>query len=112
MPIVGNKKVHITAQVSEYAVPPIKDMLVMGKQSAIGCIAMRRALELLIKTPFEHIELENDEVISDILVRSPLLRRIPRDALVEFVLTHIKPLLGVEEVLHVDMDVNVYLTVG
>lgn len=106
------RKAHISARISEYAVPPIKDRLVLGKHAPIGCIAMRRALELLIKTPFEHIEIENDDVISDILVRSPLLRRVPRGDLISFVLTHVKPLLGPEEVLHAEVDVNVFLTSG
>ncbi|OGV74430.1 MAG: hypothetical protein A3B82_01730 [Methylophilales bacterium RIFCSPHIGHO2_02_FULL_57_10] len=112
MPADAQRKTHISARISEYAVPPIKDMLVLGKRAPIGCIAMCRALELLIKTPFEHIEIENDDVISDILVRSPLLRRVSREELISFVLTHVKPLLGPEEVLHAEIDVNVFLATG
>lgn len=103
---------HISAHISEYAIPPIKDMLVLGKHAPIGCVAMRRALELLIKTPFEHIELKDDEIISDILVRQSLLRRLVESDLVAFVLTHVKPLLGAEEVLHVELDVKVFLGVS
>jgi hypothetical protein len=72
---------------------------------------MRRAIELLIKTPFEHIELE-DDVISDILVRQHLLRRVSSDELIDFVMTHVKPLMGPDEVLHAEIDVNVFLTAG
>lgn len=84
----------------------------MGKDAAIGCIAMRRALELLVKIPFEHIELENDDTISDILVRQSLLRRVPKEDLVNFVLSRVKPLLGPEEVLHAEIDVSVFLDSG
>lgn len=105
------RKIQIAAQVSEYAIPPLKDMLILGKQSPIGCIAMRRAIELLVKAPFEHIEL-SDEVISDILVRQPLLRRVSKDELIDFVMTHVKPLMGPEEVLHVELEVNVALSAG
>lgn len=112
MTVETQSKAYINARVSEYAIPPIRDMLVLGKDSPIGCIAMRRALELLIKTPFEHIELENDDVISDILVRVPILKRVPKEQLINYVLTHIKPLLGQEEVLHVEVDVSVFLSSG
>jgi hypothetical protein len=105
----SEKKIDITARVGEYAIPPLKDMLILGKESPIGCIAMRRAIELLVKAPFEHIELE-DDVISDILVRRHLLRRVSRDALIDFVVTHMKPLMGTEEVLHAELDVNVSLS--
>jgi hypothetical protein len=106
-----NKKSHITARIGEYAIPPLKDMLVLGKQAPIGCIAMRRAVELLIKTPFEHIEVE-DDVISDILVRQHLLRRVSKDSLIDFVMTHVKPMMGVDEVLHAELDVSVFLSDG
>lgn len=106
-----NKKIHIAARVGEYAIPPLKDMLVMGKEAPIGCIAMRRAIELLIKTPFEHIEIE-DDVISDILVRQQLLRRISKDGLIDFVIANVKPMMGNDEVLHAELDINVYLSDG
>lgn len=106
-----HRKAHLSARISEYAVPPIKDMLVLGKHAPIGRIAMCRALELLIKTPFEHIEI-TDDVISDILVRQPLLRRITKEELVDFVMVNIKPLLGPEEVLHVELDTQVFLVSG
>jgi hypothetical protein len=107
----NNKKTHISARVEEYAIPPLKDMLVLGKLSPIGCIAMRRAIELLIKAPFEHIEIE-DDVISDILVRKPILRRIPKDRLIDFVLANLKPMMGTDEVLHAEIDVSVFVTDG
>lgn len=111
MMTASEKKIHISARIGEYAIPPLKDMLILGKQAPIGCIAMRRAIELLIKTPFEHIEL-NDDVISDILVRQHLLRRVSRDALINFVMTQVKPLMGPEEVLHAEIDINVFLSAG
>ena len=109
---ITQRKAYISARVDEYIVPPIKDMLVLGKDAPIGCIAMRRALELLVKTPFEHIEIEGDDTIGDILVRKPLLRRLPREGLIQHVLANIKPLMGPEEVLHVELGVTVTLDGG
>lgn len=111
MMATSEKKIHISARMGEYAIPPLKDMLILGNQSPIGCIAMRRAIELLVKAPFEHIELE-DDVISDILVRQQLLRRVPRDALIDFVMTHVKPLMGSDEVMHAELDIKVFLSAG
>jgi hypothetical protein len=83
-------------------------MLVLGKESPIGCIAMRRAIELLVKAPFEHIEFD-DDVISDILVRQSLLKRISKEALIDFVLIQVKPLMSADEILHAEMDISVQL---
>ena len=110
MTTVKQNKIHVSARVGEYNIPPMKDMLVLGKRAPIGCIAMRRALDLLIKTPFEHIEIEDDDVISDILVRKPLLKRIGKDELIKFVLRDVKPLLSPEELLHVELEIDVILS--
>lgn len=102
----SQNKHHLSARITEYKMPPIKDALVLGRDTPIGCHAMRRALSLLIKSPYEHIELE-DEVISDILVRQSLLRRLSREQLIQFVLRNIKPLMAEDEVLHLDIEVEV-----
>ena len=57
-------------------------------------------------SPFEHLEFE-DDVISDIIVRGAILRRIPKDKLIAFVLSQIKPLMTVDEILHLDLEVEV-----
>lgn len=96
----------LVARITEYQIPPFRDALVLGREASIGCQAVRRALSLLVKTPFTHIEVD-DEVIGDILIRENLLRRVSQERIITFVLEHIKPLMGVEEVLQVDIDIEV-----
>jgi len=96
----------IRAHVREFAIPPIHDALVLGRHAPIGCKAFRKALDLLMAQPFEHIELD-DPVVNDLLVRAAILRRVPQDKLVAFVLQQVKPLMGADEVLHLDLDIRV-----
>ncbi len=102
----GQMDSGLRAQVKEYKMPPFRDALVLGREASIGCQAMRRALALLMKIPFAHIELD-DAVIADILIRENLLRRVSKEQLIAFVLTHIKPLMGADEALQIDLDVEV-----
>lgn len=106
---VSENKAHISARISEYSIPPLKDMLVLGKDAPIGCIAMRRSLELLVRTPFAHIELKDDDIVSDILIRQPLLRRISENLLISFVMQQVKPMMGADEVLQVELDIKIFL---
>lgn len=99
----------LVARVREYQMPPFRDALVLGRNASIGCQAVQRALTLLVKAPFAHIEVA-DEIISDILVRENLLLRVSREQIVAFVLMHIKPLMGVDEMLQVDLDIEVTVT--
>ena len=41
---------------------------------------------------------------SDILVRAAILRRVPKDKLIAFVVQNIKPMMGSDEVLHLDLE--------
>jgi hypothetical protein len=99
-------KYTLKARVREFGVPPIHDALVIGKRAAIGCGAIRKAIEYLVASPFDHLEFE-DDVISNIIVRSAILRRIPKDKLIAFVVSQIKTLMGEDEILHLDLEVEV-----
>lgn len=104
----SSSKHSLKARLNEFQIPPIRDGLVLGRDSAIGCVAMRRALDLLISSPFEHIEVE-DEVISDILIRQGVLRRVPQHKLIDFVMRRIKPLMGPEEIIHLELNAEVLI---
>ena len=101
-------KHSLQVRVKEFCIPPIHDGLILGKQAPIGCAAIRKALELLVAVPFEHIEID-DAVISDILVRRAILRRLPKAKLIAFVLERLKPLMGAEEILHLDLHTEVHV---
>ncbi|OGT23116.1 MAG: hypothetical protein A2342_00460 [Gallionellales bacterium RIFOXYB12_FULL_54_9] len=98
----------IRANLTEFVLPPIDDGLVLGKLSPIGHVAVGKALSLLSTTSFDHIAIE-DDVIGDILVRTAIMRKISREQLIVFVLNEIKPLMGPEEIIHLDIKVEISL---
>jgi hypothetical protein len=98
----------IRAQMTEFVLPPIDDGLVLGKESPIGHVAVGKALSLLSTTSYDHIAIE-DEIIGDILVRSAIMRKISKEQLIAFVINEIKPLMGTEEIIHLDIEVEISL---
>jgi hypothetical protein len=98
----------LRARVRVFAIPPIHDALVIGRRAPIGCEAFKRALNLLVPDHFEDLH-PDDAVVSDILIRSTFLHRVPPEKLVQFVLRHIKPLMSDEEVLHLDLECELTL---
>ena len=95
-------------RVSEFAIPPVSDGLVLGKDSPIGFAAITKALSLLIADHMQSVEV-TDDVISHIIVRRGILRRIPQDRLVAFVLQRVKPLMCAQEILHLHVKVEVLI---
>ncbi len=99
---------RLRAHIKEFVLPPITDGLVLGRASPIGHVAVGRALSLLSTTAFEHIEID-DDVISDILIRKAILRKIPAAELKTFILDEIKPAMGAEEILHLALEVELFV---
>jgi hypothetical protein len=105
---VGAVKSRVRARVTEFGYPPIHDALVLGNAAPLGAEAFRKAVNLLVASPFEDIRLE-DDVIGGVLVRTSVLRRITKEKLVDFIIRRIKPLMGEDEILHLDLQIEVDL---
>lgn len=93
----------VRVRIREFSIPPVTDALVIGKKAPIGSQAMSRALSLLHVAPFEHVPLEDDDVIEDVLVRASVLNKIPRAKLLELVRKRIKPFMSTDEVINLDV---------
>jgi len=106
----GKRRSIIRAQLTEFVLPPIDDGLVLGKSSPIGHVAVGKALSLLSTTSFDHIPIE-DDIIGDILKATGTKKTadFSKDQLIAFVLNEIKPLMGEEEIIHLDLEVELTL---
>lgn len=100
--------INVRIHIREFSIPPINDLLILGKHAPIGSEAIRRALSLLHVAPFEHIPVE-DDVVEDIVVRKGVLNKIPREKLVSLVLNRVKPYMTADEVTHVELKPELIL---
>src|ERR1700704_4293252 len=104
--ILGATKARVRARVTEFGYPPIRDALVLGKTAPLGAEAFRKAVDLLVASPFEDIQVE-DDVIGSVLVQTSVLRRISKDNFIDFIIRRVKPLMSTEEILHLDLQIEV-----
>ena len=102
-------KFLLQARIKEFAIPPITDALVIGREASIGTNALKKALNLLIPEHFEQVTM-SDEIVADVLIKSILLRRLTKDRLVTFVIEQIKPFMSAADILHVQLDMEILLT--
>ncbi len=102
-------KFVLHARIKEFAIPPITDGLVIGKEASIGTVALQKALNLLIPDHFEHVTIE-DEIIADVLIKSILLRRLTKERLVKFLIEQIKPFMSPQDIIHIQLDLEISLT--
>jgi hypothetical protein len=98
----------VRARVTEFGYPPVHDALVLGINAPLGTEAFKKAVGLLVSTPFENVSI-SDDVIGSVLVRSSVLRRIAAEKFLDFVVRRVKPLMSGEEILHLDVHIEVEL---
>ena len=92
----------------KFDVPPFRDCLVIGRRSPIGCVAIKKALKLLRGNSFDDLH-PDDDIVGDILVRTDILRMLPKEKLIDLILRRIKPLMGESEIVYLEIDVEVVL---
>jgi hypothetical protein len=98
---------HVKIKLKEFIIPPINDALIIGKNAPIGSEAMRRALTLLHGAPFDMIKVE-DDIVSEILVRNTILKKIQQDNFINLIYKKVKPFMSIDEVIHLDIDVEMF----
>lgn len=83
--VESTKKAEITLRLSEFEMPPMQDVLIVGKRAPIGPEAARRMVDILSPEQYEIVELEHP-IIEAIVLRKFLMSMIPKDKLISLIL--------------------------
>ena len=71
--------------ISEFEIPPMQDVLIVGRRSPIGPEAAKRMVDILSPDQYEIIEVDHP-IIEAIVVRTALFNMVPKDKLVAIIL--------------------------
>ena len=83
--IDGTKKVEINIRFSEFEMPPMQDILLVGKRAPIGPEAARRMVDILSPEQYEIVKIEH-EYIEAVVIRKSLLNMLSKDKLIPIIL--------------------------
>lgn len=83
--IEGIKKAEISMRFSEFEMPPMQDVLLVGKRAPIGPEAARRMVDVLSPEQYEIVKIEH-EYIEAIVVRKSLLNMLSKDKLIPIIM--------------------------
>lgn len=81
----STRKAEITLRFSEFEVPPMQDVMIIGKRAPIGSEAARRMVDILSPEQYEIIEVEH-AVIEAVVLRKSLIDMVSKDKLVDLIL--------------------------
>jgi len=80
-----SRKAEISMHFSEFEMPPMQDILIVGKNAPIGPEAARRMVDILSPEQYEIVKI-NHEYIEAIVLRKSLLTMLPKDKLIPIIM--------------------------
>jgi len=83
--VTGNRKAEIIMRLSEFEVPPMQDVLIVGRQAPIGPEAARRMADILSPEQYDIVKLDH-ETIEALVIRKNLFNFIPKEKLISLIL--------------------------
>jgi len=78
----GTTRANIVMRFSEFEMPPMQDVLLVGKRAPIGPEAARRMVDVLSPQQYEIIKIDHP-TIEAVVIRKTLLSILERDKLIE-----------------------------
>lgn len=81
----NSKRAEITIRLSEFEMPPMQDVLIVGKRAPIGPEAAKRMVDILSPEQYQIIKIDHS-VIEAIVIRKSLMQMIEKDKLISIIL--------------------------
>lgn len=103
------RRARVHMEIRHFKLPPVESALVVGVRSPIGPNAMEKALQEMMPHQYVRVDVDNER-IQTIFLQATHLRRIPKQRLVQLILTNCEEMIDGTEMLHVTLDVLVAAT--
>ncbi|MBB6729431.1 hypothetical protein H7C18_00790 [Cohnella sp. CBP 2801] len=96
----------LSLKISEFEMPPMQDLLIIGKRAPIGPEAVRRMAEALSPDQFSIVRIEHPK-IEAVLIRTSLLQMLDERVLVNIIIQEAEALINETMVLRSELKVAV-----
>ncbi|HUC93881.1 MAG TPA: hypothetical protein VMS09_18010 [Paenibacillus sp.] len=103
---VYSRKATLSLKISEFEVPPMQDLLIIGKKAPIGPEAVKRMAEALSPEQFTLIRMDHPR-IEAVLIRNSLLQMLDQRLLMNIVMEEAERLIHDTMVLRSELKIAV-----
>ncbi|WP_371366487.1 hypothetical protein SRRS_08280 [Sporomusa rhizae] len=105
----SSKKVELSMRLSEFEIPPMQDVLIIGKKAPIGSEAAKRMVNILSPDQYEIKKLEHPS-IEAIVIRKSLLNMLPQDKLISLVLEEGEKIANETMIVKVQLNITIIVS--
>lgn len=101
-----SRKATLSLKISEFEVPPMQDLLIIGKKAPIGPEAVKRMAQALSPEQFTIVKLEHAK-IEAVLIRNSLLQMLDEHVLMQIITEEADRLISDNTVLRSELKISV-----
>ncbi|MED1784828.1 hypothetical protein P4V43_23620 [Brevibacillus fortis] len=101
---VHSRKATLSLKISEFEVPPMQDLLIIGRKAPIGPEAVRRMADALSPEQFTLLKM-NHPKIEAVLLRNTLLQMIDEKLLMKIILEEAERMISDSMVLRSELKI-------
>lgn len=106
----NQRKFTVQLSFEEVKLPPLEDILILGKKCPQGKIAVSQSFELLVPNEFEVFEVA-DSNIEAVLINKKLLVKIDSESIINILKEKVFPFVSDSEILKIDFKLRIYYDV-
>lgn len=100
----GNRKAGLKISFSEFDIPPIQDILLIGKLAPVGPEAVKRMVDALAPGQYEIVTVK-DSHIEAVAIKTTIFNLIPRKILLDIILEEGKKITSDNSLLKAKLDI-------
>ncbi|WP_127486783.1 hypothetical protein [Paenibacillus ehimensis] len=100
------RKATLSLKISEFEVPPMQDLLIIGKKAPIGPEAVKRMAQALSPEQFTIVKLDHAK-IEAVLIRNSILQMLDERLLMQIILEEADRLISDNMVLRSELKISV-----
>lgn len=105
----GSKKVEINIRLSEFEVPPIQDVLVVGKKAPIGPEAARRMVDVLSPDQYDILKIDHP-FIEAIIIRKALCRILSPEKIIKLIVEESEKIMDEDMLIKMQLDISLQIS--
>ncbi|MDK2918472.1 MAG: hypothetical protein PWQ37_1205 [Candidatus Petromonas sp.] len=107
--VESRKKAEITMRLTEFEIPPMQDVLIVGKNAPIGPEAVRRMVDILSPEQYEVIKVQHP-IIEAIVIRKALTNILTKDKLIPIIIEEGEKVASESTIIKANIDIVVHVS--
>jgi len=103
----GKRQVRLSIRMKEFDLPPVRDVVVVGRRAAIGPKGLFESLDRMVPDAYVLVPVTGHDIVEAVILRKRCLAIVDKDRLIKLLLQHTACLMHDSSIIQVELDSEV-----